>query len=142
MAYLIHNGKMVKASNKFVIGAEPLVPVFTGWTNFTWDTFSSSGLNISSAIDVANGIALTNYESFITGDIIEIHYNLTLNSGSLPSLRLYSQSNGDIATLNMVSGSNIGQITIPGFGGPTFAVGFRANASGSDVSCTFSMYKK
>jgi len=60
----------------------------------------------------------------------------------LPSLRLYSQINGDIATLNMVAGSNIGQITIPGFGGPNFAIAFRASASGTDSSCTFSFYKK
>lgn len=141
MSYLVYNGKRVVSNGKYTIGLEPLIPIFSSWTNSTWDTFSSSGLNISSAIDTANGIALTNYESFVTGDIIEIHYNLTLNSGSLPSLRLYSQSFGDIATQNMIIGSNIVQINIPGFGGPTYAVGLRANAGGSDVSCTFSIYK-
>lgn len=142
MLYAIYNGKLVVSGGKYVTGVESLNPIFSSWTNSTWDTFSSSGLNISSAIDTANGIALTNYESFITGDIIEIHYNLTLNSGSLPSLRLYSQINGDIATLNMVVGSNIDQITIPGFGGPNFTIGFRASASGTDCSCSFNIYKK
>lgn len=142
MSYLTYNGKLIRSNGKYVIGPETLIAVFSSWANSSWDTFSSSGLNISSAIDAANGIALTNYESFITGDIIEIHYNLTLNSGSLPSLRLYSQINGDIATLNMVVGSNIGQITIPGFGGPNFAIAFRASAIGTNSSCIFNIYKK
>jgi len=142
MSYLTYQGKLVNSNGKYVIESKPLIAVFSSWTNSSWDTFSSTDLNIASAIDAANGIALTNYEAFDGGDIIEIHYNLTLNSGSLPSLRLYSQINGDIATLNMVAGSNIGQITIPGFGGPNFAIAFRASASGTDSSCTFSFYKK
>ena len=81
MSYLTYNGKLIRSNGKYVIGPEPLIPIFSAWTNATGDTFSSSGLNISSAIDVANGIALTDYETFVVGDIIEIQYNLILNSG-------------------------------------------------------------
>lgn len=142
MSYLTYNGKLIRSNGKYVIGPEPLIAVFSSWANSSWDTFSSSGLNISSAIDAANGIALTNYEAFSDGDIIEVHYNLTLNSGSLPTLRLYSQSNGDIGTANMNAGSSFWQFNITSFGAPNFAVGFRASASGTDCSCTFSIYKK
>lgn len=144
MSYVIYNNKRVSFGTKYVTGvvAEPLVPIFSNWTNSSWDTFSSSGLNISSAIDVASGIALTNYEAFSDGDIIEVHYNLTLNSGSLPTLRLYSQSNGLIVSANMIAGSSFWQFNITSYGVPNFAVGFIASASGTDCSCTFSIYKK
>jgi len=144
MSYVIYNNKRVSFGTKYVTGvvAEPLVPIFSNWTNSTWDTFVSSGLNISSAIDTANGIALTDYETFVVGDIIEIQYNLILNSGSLPTLRFWSQTNGDLGTANMVQGIGVWQFTAQAFGGPTWAIGFRASASGTNASCTFSIYKK
>jgi len=64
MSYLTYQGKLVNSNGKYVIGSEPLIAVFSSWTNYSWDTFSSTDLNIASAIDAANGIALTNYEAF------------------------------------------------------------------------------
>ena len=142
MPYAIYNGKRVVSGSKYVSGIQPLNPIFSSWTNSTWDTFSSSGLNIVSAIDTASGIALTNYELFTIGDIIEINYNLTLNSGSLPTLRLYNQIQGDIGTGNMIEGSYFWQFTVTSWASMNFAIGFRAAAGGTDCSCTFNIYKK
>lgn len=70
----------------------------TGWTNgssYAYETLSTSGVDITSAINssgwggcVSNSIALTD------GHILRIKFNLTLNSGTLPTVRLVVTTTG------------------------------------------------
>ena len=76
----------------------------TTWTNGNFNTFASSGLNITSAINTsgAEEYARTNGISVIVGDKITISLNLTLNSGVNPRMYLYGSGavRSDIITLN------------------------------------------
>jgi len=78
--------------NKIRIGDN----LVTGWTNYTapdgFDTFTSSGRNITSAIDSDAGNRSVCYSTSLgrisKGDIIEIYCNVTKNSGTLPEIGL------------------------------------------------------
>ena len=73
-----------------------LVNKLTDWTNTNFDTFSSSGIDINSAIELVgtNGKCQSN-STFITGAFpgsggtVTFYYYLTVNSGSYPYVELY-----------------------------------------------------
>jgi len=113
MPYLISNGKRVVSaanSGKYITGINPIQPLFAGWTNISWDTFSSSGQNISSAIKSTAAFARADTEQlpFIAGDVIKIDYLLTLNSGSYPTntaeIHLIHEYMGIVATNTLFPG--------------------------------------
>jgi len=79
-------------TNKIKIGDN----LVTGWTNYAgvtgYDTFSTSGRNITSAIDSSAENYGHCYSSSIgrisKGDVIEFYCNFTKNSGTLPVISL------------------------------------------------------
>ena len=81
----------------------------TGWTNSGFDTFITNGTIITSAINAAGvvGTYSTPYFSLIKGESIHVIFYMTLNSGELPSVRIYSVSGGTASTVvNSVIGLN------------------------------------
>ncbi|NQU87649.1 MAG: hypothetical protein HQ541_18005, partial [Mariniphaga sp.] len=85
-------------TNKIKIGDN----VVTGWTNWSgdsaYDTFTTSGRNITSAIDSSSVNAAYCYSNSIgrisKGDVIEFYCNFTKNSGTFPSIGLIEGTSG------------------------------------------------
>jgi uncharacterized protein (TIGR02145 family) len=81
--------------------------LITGWTNNDWDSFSSSGSDISNAINAAGsyGHATSNVMELNPGDVLSGTINCSLSSGSLGQLVLLK--NGSYyQTINLVPGDN------------------------------------
>ncbi len=78
------------------LGAEELGT----WTNnpsYSWDTFTSSGTSITSAISDASGVHIaTNPFLSVSGSLYKITFNLTLNSGTVPSISIRETVDGTI----------------------------------------------
>jgi hypothetical protein len=70
--------------------------LITGYGSDTYDTFTPSGANVASAINLAgSALAFTNSLSAFNGEIFIFTYDLTLNSGSYPNVRLVRSAGGD-----------------------------------------------
>jgi hypothetical protein len=88
-------------------GVIPPSPLFNGWSNVSWDTFTSSGINVLSAIKTSatKAWANTNLVEFTVGEKIQVNYNLTLNSGSFPAntveIHLMHEFNGLLGTITL-----------------------------------------
>ena len=80
----------------------------TSWTNILYDTFTSSGAEITSAIDAADGLAITNEFSIVAGESVRLVFDLTLNAGAQPDFWLRNEATDlDISSLvGSVSGDN------------------------------------
>ena len=67
--------------------------IATAWTtaSVNWDTFTSTGLSILSGIEAGSQEVGGQTNSFLlsTGEAIAVTYDLTLNSGDKPTMRLY-----------------------------------------------------
>lgn len=142
---------MIQADNKYVIGASPLILLFSGWTNVSWNTFTSSGQNISSAIESSGsaGYADTELLPFTSGDKIYFKTVLTLNTGSYPAntanLHLIRQGFGVWATITLwdlynnveqefsINATDNFGLRFQNYGSPGNAV---------NCSCDFLIYKK
>lgn len=155
MSYLIYNGQRIIApTGKYVIGSPPIVPLFAGWTNSTWDTFISSGQNVLSAIETngTKGEANTEFLPFVVGDIIRIRYNLTLNSGVYPTntaeIHLINDVAGNIATvtLNPALGTFTTAFQITSWASMNFGLRFqnynKLTGNVCDCSCELLIYKE
>jgi hypothetical protein len=117
MANLAFNGKRLLFPGNGGIGGildfKPPIPepvydyVFDGWNNITFDTFSSSGQDVLSAIKASGsyGRAETEYLSFNNGDIIYYQFDATLNTGTYPNnslqLHLVNEAFGVQSTSNI-----------------------------------------
>ena len=66
--------------------------IFTGWENGSFDTLTSSGLDISSGItsNLNDYAKLTEDYIGVAGDVIKVRGTFTSNSGGIPVLQLYS----------------------------------------------------
>jgi len=63
--------------------------ILTGYSSDTYDTFTTSGANITSAINLAGtAAAFTNIFNCYKDEIFIFTYDLTLNSGELPTARI------------------------------------------------------
>lgn len=81
--------------------------LMSGFTNFDYETFTTSGTIISSAINSAgNGIAYSTATfAVIKGETYKLIFYCTKTSGTLPTLRLYD--GGDISNIaTMTEGLN------------------------------------
>ena len=88
----------------------------TGWTNYSgpynYDTFTSSGANITSAIDSTSNSNVTAYSNSLgltQGTPYLLSVNLTLNSGQAPSILSGSAPGGNQGTIvvqDLVNGQN------------------------------------
>lgn len=94
--------------NKFLIIPSSRTDRFSGWTNDTWATFTSSGINITSMIDVStynHWAHVTPNIHLVPGDKIYFKYWITLNLGSYPNncpyLSLQRSIYGGVGDLTM-----------------------------------------
>jgi hypothetical protein len=90
-------------------------PTFvTSWTNnatFPFETFTSSGANITSAINTSGfGIANSNVLKLIGGATYLFQWNITLNSGTLPGF-VVGSGTSDAAVGVSVAGNNLYMFT-------------------------------
>lgn len=73
--------------------AEELI---TGWTNVIYETFTSSGKDITSAINTSDdGSAVSNEFSVVAGTEYTISINITLNSGTMPLLQIMTDDGNE-----------------------------------------------
>ena len=83
--------------------------LITGWNNNGFDTFTTSGKNITSAID-AGGPGHTGYTNNIALTInipVKIIFDITLNSGVMPSLLVMDTTfTTPYATYILINGNN------------------------------------
>lgn len=85
--------------------------LITGWTNDDFNTFQSSGTNITSAIDTGDGAANTNTFALAVDDILKFVWDLTVNSGVVPTLKLTDGSNETIIIL--AAGEDFSYVAVP-----------------------------
>ncbi len=71
-----------------------LVNLITAWVNTSYDTFTTSGSEIISAIASTGSEAKSNAFSIITGQTVILVFDLTLNSGQLPIMVLWDDLQG------------------------------------------------
>lgn len=83
-----------------------------GWTNTNYETFVTSGLNITSAIHTTGGAAwafTTQKSTYKTGETIEIKGTLVRNagdSGANIQIKIYTDATGLVQTTNLNVGTN------------------------------------
>jgi len=149
MPYAIYNGKRVVSGDKYVIGAAPLIPVTTGWTNVSYDVFTSSGQNITSAIKAAGSTGYADTDLFYIedGDKVYYRYAMVLNFGSYPTntpqLYFSEQFFGQQATQNLSPLFNGIEFSFTCYLTGNYYLRFRTyNNNQTDVSCDFTIYKK
>jgi hypothetical protein len=116
MSYLIYQGKRVQSTHKYLITA-PTGPInrLTGFVNgpslYFFDTFTTSGIDINSAIEAPGsyGKCRSNAYPIIGGfspyGTITAQYYLTVNSGTAPGIEWFRD------------GASQGT-TFPGYAGP------------------------
>lgn len=112
--------------------------LLTGWTNVDFDTFTSSSLDITAAIEGSGtqGSAKSNAITLKAGDTLYFKFNLTLNSGNLPYAVIYR--NGTLlGSTIIVSGANSMNYSITSDG--NYQVGFLSPTTGTDFSATCSV---
>lgn len=86
-------------------------------TSQSYDTFTISGISVSSAINSAGAAnALSNTMSITSGSSYKVITYLTLNSGELPSVRLYGGGSARSNQAAMVSGPNVVTLVATGTG--------------------------
>ena len=88
----------------------------SSWTNTDYDTFTSSGYSITSAINASGGAsALSNHINVTSGDVITVFVYLTLTSGEAPSLVLLNNSSVEKSNkVALVNGANLVTLTATG----------------------------
>ena len=81
-----------------------------GWTNngsFPYETFTTSGLNITSAINTTAYGAANKVWTAVAGKTYTAYFNLTLNSGTAPTLFVQTSSSyGNGVNYQTVNGAN------------------------------------
>jgi len=122
--------------------SSPLNLLTASWVNDAispYDTLTSSGGNITSAIEVTSfGKGSNDMTNLTAGVSYTISYNLTLNSGEAPTLYIMSlAASGFICTFGQLkTGANV--ITFTGVANSNFLVVY--NGSPANFSLTISLY--
>jgi hypothetical protein len=114
----------------------------TGWTNVDFDTFTSSGKDISSAIE-ANGTYGRCYSNSVSikggttaWGYIQLKCTITVNSGSCPRISYYKNGVFQGSTGFSYSGPgtyNVGYLVMED---ATYAMGFINDGTASNFSIT------
>jgi len=113
--------------------------LISSWVNMSYDTFTSIGVEITSAIDAVSGFARSYPVAGFylkKGENIKVIFFLTLNSGTTPTVRLYNigasvevDTNATTAGLNDITLTT----TRDGYHYVRFTVAAAANFSTSEV---------
>lgn len=141
MAYL-------QANNKYIIMKPPIAitPIgYNAWTNSSWDTFTSSGINVTSAIEAGGNTcwADSNTLTLVAGQKVYFKHNTTVNSGSSPALDLMGFWN--TYSLNLTPATNGIERSFPILTEATdnYKLRFRnIGTNATDCSCSFEFYEK
>ncbi len=99
----VNGGIMVSVANGKIYDCGYDVPEWKEWKNVSFDTFTFSGLDISSAISVTPshnvwawvGNAASVHYDVLSGETITITGNLTLNSGTAPQIWIVDPISGN-----------------------------------------------
>ncbi len=141
--WMVENLRTTKyADNSFMpnITSNSVPLAVTGWTNTNWDTFTSTGLNITSAIEpsgtFSQGIANTEFIPMQVGDKFYISYNLKTNSGARPAIKLILEGYGETHNQSMVEGQYISTLTISDAG--NYCVRLKSDET-SGTNCSVNM---
>lgn len=109
--------------------------LLTSWTNSTYETFTSSAADITSAIETGtDGSASSNAITLTSGKLYKIVATLTLNSGQAPSLAM---TNLGHTTAALSAGAN----TFVREATDTTTTLTVSNTAASDYSCIFTFYE-
>jgi hypothetical protein len=109
----VNGGIMVSIANGKAYSVNSNILEFTSWTNLSYETFVSSGLNVSSAINISEqAIAYLNTYTTIDEEVIIFNITLTLNSGTAPKIYIgvdqYLLSAGvNVVTHTVITGGAI-----------------------------------
>jgi hypothetical protein len=113
--------------------------IITGWTNNAFDTLTTTGSTISSAIK-ASGIA-TAYvlDTTVAGALYKQAINLTVNSGTIPQTLVYKGDNSGIElTSQLVAGiNNIYHTQVVGGASGSFQIGIGSGATNFSSTNSF-----
>ena len=91
--------------------------LITGWSNYSFGTFSSNGVVITSATDAGAGAAISNdtYFSVSMDEVIRVVIWVGSNTGALPSITIVDSGlNAKSIAYDLVDGINDIEITIIG----------------------------
>lgn len=106
----------------------------SSWTNISYDTFTSTGTQITSAITDGSTFAYADGGSLtvVVGTVIKVVFFLTLNSGVAPGVEIANSGGGQSSNTEVsVAGVNIITLTATAGGGGEYLL-FRNEAG--DVS--------
>lgn len=98
--FLGYPNKLFFFARTTLSGETPIIEILpneensiTGWTNDAYETFTSSGAEITSAIEtVGGGGAISNEFPINAGESVRLIFDLTLNSGTPPNFYLMVDS--------------------------------------------------
>lgn len=85
--------------------------LITSWPTESYTTFTTSGANITSAIDAGAASARTNAITARTGEKFIFNYDLTLNSGVAPTVTLLSGGSGIANIVTLTPGLGSAELT-------------------------------
>jgi hypothetical protein len=113
--------------------------LITGWTNADYDTFTSSGTAITSAIETgSSGNAKSSSFSIVDGEVLQVTLTFTYNSGAYPVVVLKDVADNNISNIvTLAAGLNVVSLTLTTTGSGTALLwivnGAAANFSTSDI---------
>ena len=109
----------VTTANGFIYYSESLVisdiypNLITGWTNSNYETFTSSGVAITSAINTAgDGLCYADIGVVRKGEAITVRFNFTLNSGDVPTIYISSTSLGGTLSNTVAAVAGVNAISL------------------------------
>ena len=105
---LLVNSGLGVCSNSTLENVPGTSNLITSWTNNTYETFTSSGANITSAINTTlSGQATSTFASDLTeGKLYRAVINLTLNSGAEPQFNISNASAEKSLSATLAAGVN------------------------------------
>lgn len=117
-------------------GIDNLVTTFTNGPSRLWDTFTVSGSNITSAIEAPGTFAdsYSNSFSLSAGDVLNVQYELILNSGTKPRISLYQDG---IFFASSTTSEGIRSVTFDIYSDGTYSIGLDSEITGCDCSFNF-----
>ncbi len=106
--------------------SDAFAELFTSWTNGGYDTFTSTGTAITSAIEAGAGASADSTQTFavIVGTVVKVIFFLTLNAGkvSCPRFTLYGGGSARSNIEQSAAGVNVFTLTSTYVGNVTLSV--------------------
>lgn len=116
--------------------------LITEWTNISYDTFTSDGTQITSAVHDGTGFGYADGGSLtvVEGDVIKVIFFLTLNSGVAPGVEIANDGGGQSSNTEVaVEGVNVITLTATA-GGSGEYLQFRSESGDATNYSTSNVY--